>query len=272
MITILRDRSRQINLLTPLIAAAVLALAFLLGQRASPLWLGLLVVGICGVVLLARPVLGLPALVFAALVVRLEFGTGTYVSLNPASLLVPVLLVLWLLDMVRQRYAYLASIRPNFSAELNEARRKMAQFPRGAAPLANPNGAAPGLALDINEHTTIVSLPGVPSEMKDIFATSMQPILARTIGAGGHVERTIVLDRGDESRIAALLQLVQSAHPSVYVKSRGQMVEDGLHLTVVLSRGGSDLRAIRGEVDQTERDVVAGLMELGYAVLRVIGD
>ncbi len=174
------------------------------------------------------------------------------------------------LDMVRQRYAYLASIRPNFSAELNEARRKMAQFPRGAAPLANPNGAAPGLALDVNEHTTIVSLPGVPSEMKDIFATSMQPVLARTIGAGGHVERTIVLDRGDESRIAALLQFVQSAHPSVYVKSRGQMVEDGLHLTVVLSRGGSDLRAIRDEVDQhrTRRRRRAG----GAGVCGVEGD
>ena len=176
------------------------------------------------------------------------------------------------LEMVRRRYEHLAAIRPNFSAELNEARRKMAWFPRGATPLVNPNGAAPGLALDVNERTTLVSLPGVPSEMKDIFGTSMQPVLARTIGAGGYIERTIVLDRGDESRIAALLQAVQDAHPSVYVKSRGQMLEDGLRLTVVLSRGGRDLPAIRDAVTRAQQDAVAGLGALGYAVLRVTGE
>ncbi len=47
--------------------------------------------------------LGLPALVLAALVVPLEIGTGTEVKLNLASLLVPALLVVWLLDMVRRR-------------------------------------------------------------------------------------------------------------------------------------------------------------------------
>jgi molybdenum cofactor synthesis domain-containing protein len=175
------------------------------------------------------------------------------------------------LEMVRQRYAYLAAIRPNFSAELNEARRKMAFFPRGGQPLANPNGAAPGLALDLNGHTTLVSLPGVPSEMKEMYATSMQPVLARTIGAGGYVEHTIVLDRGDESRIAALLQTVQAAHPAVYVKSRGQSLADGPHLTVVLSAGGEDLAGIRLEVERTERDAIEGLGGLGYGVLRVEG-
>ena len=174
------------------------------------------------------------------------------------------------LDMVRRRYEYLAAIRPNFSAELNEPRRKMAQFPQGAQPLNNPNGAAPGLSLDINGQTTLVSLPGVPSEMKEIFTTSMQPVLERTIGAGGYIEHTIVLDRGDESRIATLLQIVQSAHPAVYVKSRGQMLEDGGHLTVVLSLGGGDLQVIRDEVILAEHDAIAGLAELGYAVLRVI--
>jgi molybdenum cofactor synthesis domain-containing protein len=175
------------------------------------------------------------------------------------------------LDMVRRRYEHLAAIRPNFSAELNEARRKMALFPPGALPLANPNGAAPGLALDLNGRTTLISLPGVPSEMKEMYATSVQPVLARTIGAGGYVEHTIVLDRGDESRIAALLQAVQAAHPAVYVKSRGQTLQDGPHLTVVLSAGGEDLAGIQLEVGRTEHDAVEGLAGLGYGVLRVEG-
>ncbi len=90
--------------LTPAaVTIVVLALAFLLGQRASPLWLGLLVAAAGGLALLARPALGLFALVLAALVLPLEIGTGTEVRLNPASLLVLALAGLWLLASLRRR-------------------------------------------------------------------------------------------------------------------------------------------------------------------------
>lgn len=113
MITTFRNRVRQVDARALLITAAVLALAFLLGRRASPLWLGLLAAGIGGVVLLARPVLGLPALVLAALVAPLEISTGTEVKLNLASLLVPVLLAVWLMGMVRRRQVRIVSSRVN---------------------------------------------------------------------------------------------------------------------------------------------------------------
>lgn len=103
MVHILRDRSLHRNLTIWLIAVAVLILAFVLGQSASFLWLGLLAVGAGGLLLLAQPVLGLFALVLAALALPLEIGTGTEVRLNPASLLVPALTGLWLLAMVRRR-------------------------------------------------------------------------------------------------------------------------------------------------------------------------
>jgi len=93
------------------VTIAVLFLAAYLGQRASLRWLGLLVAGTGGVALLGRPVLGLLALVVAALAVPLEFSTCTQVMLNPATLLVPALLVLWLLDMVRRRDLRLAPSR-----------------------------------------------------------------------------------------------------------------------------------------------------------------
>jgi len=179
------------------------------------------------------------------------------------------------LEMIRQRYAHLASIRPNYSAELNDARRKMALLPRGATPIANPRGTAPGMALDApSRHadgvTTIVALPGVPSEMEAIFTTSLPPILAQAIGTGCYVEHTIVLDKGDESRIAALLQNIQERHPAVYVKSRGQWLDDGIRLTVVLSIGGLNLDTVLGEIQRTEQDAIAGLTQLGYTILRVL--
>ena len=103
MIFFLRDRPRSYNLTAALVALLVLALAFYLGRHASPAWLALIAGGMAGVLLLARPALGLPALVLAALVVPLEFGTGTEVRLNPVTLLLPAVAALWLLDGARRR-------------------------------------------------------------------------------------------------------------------------------------------------------------------------
>ncbi len=103
MIGDIRRRLRTGRWWTWAAAAVVLLGAAFLGSRPSPRWLVLLGAGMGAVVLLQWPILGLLALVPAALVVPLEFGTGTAVAVNPATLLVPALFVLWLLDMVRQR-------------------------------------------------------------------------------------------------------------------------------------------------------------------------
>lgn len=95
-------RTRPTNLLTAAIALAVLALAFLLGLRASPLWLALLIVSFGALALLAKPTLGLFALVAAALFIPLEFGTGSDVTVNPVTLLIPAVALVWLLDQVRR--------------------------------------------------------------------------------------------------------------------------------------------------------------------------
>lgn len=107
---------RQGNRNTPVVAVvflSVLILAFLLGQQASPLWVGLLVAASGGLALLTRPVLGLFALVLTALILPLEFGTGTEVRLNPVSLLVPGLAGLWLLGIIRRRSIVFATSPAN---------------------------------------------------------------------------------------------------------------------------------------------------------------
>jgi O-antigen ligase len=93
------------------VAGPVLLLAALLGAYASRRLLLLLVGGMGGLVLLWRPVLGLLALVMATLVVPLELGTGTEVTLTPATLLVPGLFGLWLLDGMGRKDLRLAPSR-----------------------------------------------------------------------------------------------------------------------------------------------------------------
>jgi O-antigen ligase len=85
------------------VAVATFFAAALLGAQSSVLLL-LAIVAVFGTVLfLVQPVLGLCALVVAALVIRIEFGTGTTVRINTATLLVPGLLAFWVMQMVSRR-------------------------------------------------------------------------------------------------------------------------------------------------------------------------
>jgi hypothetical protein len=95
------------------LAAATLLGAAILGFRASTWWLALLGTAAGALVLLHQPILGLLAVVPAALIVPVEFGTGTAVALNPATMLVPALLGLWVLDMLRRQELCLAPSRAN---------------------------------------------------------------------------------------------------------------------------------------------------------------
>jgi O-antigen ligase len=95
------------------IVASVLFAAAFLGSRASARWLALPLAGLAAFALLQQPVLGLLAVVAAALVARFEIGTGTEVPLNPAMLLLPALLGIWVLDMMRRGELRLAPSRVN---------------------------------------------------------------------------------------------------------------------------------------------------------------
>ena len=96
-----------------LIICGVLALAFVLGRQSSLVLLAA-EIAIAGVLILLRwPLLGFLLLIPSALVIRFEIGTGTDVSLNPAALIVPALLGIWLLNSMMQHNLRLAPSRVN---------------------------------------------------------------------------------------------------------------------------------------------------------------
>ncbi len=95
-----------------IIFAVLLGSAFA-GFRVSIAWYALLAVCIGAVILLRQPILGFFALIAAALVIPFEFSTGTEVNVNTATLLVPVLLVIWLLNSLSRQDLRLAPSRTN---------------------------------------------------------------------------------------------------------------------------------------------------------------
>jgi hypothetical protein len=96
-----------------IVVAGVLGVAAFFGAHPYVWWLILVLLGLGAVVIVLRPVVGLLALVLVALVGRVEFGTGTAVAVNLATLLVPALLGVWVLYMVLRRDIRIAPSRLN---------------------------------------------------------------------------------------------------------------------------------------------------------------
>ncbi|MEA5510503.1 competence/damage-inducible protein A [Crocosphaera sp. UHCC 0190] len=61
--------------------------------------------------------------------------------------------------------------------EMTDNNRKQALLPQGATILPNPGGTAPGMIWQPIPHLTIMTFPGVPSEMKRMWAETAVPYL-----------------------------------------------------------------------------------------------
>jgi molybdenum cofactor synthesis domain-containing protein len=174
------------------------------------------------------------------------------------------------LAMIEERYGELAQQGRIPSGELTPPRRKMAQLPRGAQALPNPVGTAPAAVIQ-EESTTILCLPGVPSELRAIFEGPAAPILAERL-AGNHYEEWVIVLRGiGESTLAPLLRRVVTAHPEVYVKSRAQDYDPdlGIKLLVTFSTTGSEQEEVEAALQATLADLTSVLDEVGITVERV---
>ena len=129
--------------------------------------------------------------------------------------------------MVKARYSALEA-----STGLTRFRRKMATLPEGAEPLPNPVGTAPGVTVKVGT-TRIVSLPGVPSEMKAIFTASVIPMLRAAKGQAP-LEVSIGLVGIIESALAPALDRTRRAFPGLYFKSHPRGREGGIRSLIQL--------------------------------------
>lgn len=145
---------------------------------------------------------------------------------------------------------------------LNPAREKMAMLPDTAEPLYNPVGTAPGVLVRVRD-STIISLPGVPPEMKGIFQSSLQPFLRDTFQDGLSVLRTLTVQCNDESLLEPVLSRVVPLHPGVYIKSLATRPGETPELDIFLTAAGSDEADLQSLVDTALRDLKTELSSRG---------
>jgi len=156
--------------------------------------------------------------------------------------------------MVEERYRKLAEASRIASGGMTDERRKMAFLPQGAIPLENDVGTAPGVLIRADK-AMIVSLPGVPAELKGIFRSSLQPHLKELFGEGFYDERELVVATADESLLAPLLREFSAKFPQVYIKSHAKGFGKGL-ITITLAMSGP-----QAEVERVLNSVESELRE-----------
>ena len=149
--------------------------------------------------------------------------------------------------IVERQYQYFYELGVVNTPQITPARRKMAVLPHGAIPLDNKAGGAPGVLL-IKEDISIVSLPGVPNELKWIFKNKLAPILKKQV-RGHYYEKIIHLNLHDESTLSPLIDEAMKKDPEVYVKSMVKPYgEAGIRLW--LSVHGENPKEIKQRVDK----------------------
>lgn len=141
--------------------------------------------------------------------------------------------------------------------ELNEARIKQAYMPRGAMPLENSTGTAPGFIMCINGGTILISLPGPPRELQPMFDEKVYPLLANITNLN-YIEDFITVIGVTESTIADIVERAARRNPSIYVKTHPMTDESGLSLIKVqlsiftddLERGRKAIESIRSYLEK----------------------
>lgn len=101
-----------------------------------------------------------------------------------------------LLEQIAERFRQLGS-------KMSDNNRVQAYIPERSIPVFNRLGTAPCFIVEADEGT-IISLPGVPREMKDILAASVIPYLRERMGGKGIIKALVLRTAGiGESQIDA---------------------------------------------------------------------
>jgi molybdenum cofactor synthesis domain-containing protein len=126
-----------------------------------------------------------------------------------------------------------ADLRKRFEHRgLSDYAARWANLPRGAEPIPNPLGGAPGFILE-NVHV----VPGLPREMEAMFDSIADSFQGRPIASWRRRYRT------GEGQIVGVLEEAVRLHPSVTVGSYPRFLADGPEVEVVLKSADDEALA-----------------------------
>lgn len=158
-----------------------------------------------------------------------------------------------------ETYERILRIFERIGRPATEAHREQCFMPANAQLLPNGMGTAPGMWFEEKGHI-LISLPGVPYEMKSIMQDAGLPRLASQPGLIPIIHRTLLTAGKGESELSARLDSIESSLPDyiklAYLPALGQV-------RLRLSAGGGQAVLRQQEVDHFA-DLI--YQELGTAI------
>ncbi|HEV3311992.1 MAG TPA: competence/damage-inducible protein A [Chloroflexota bacterium] len=155
------------------------------------------------------------------------------------------------------------SLRARFrlmNRPMPEKNVKQAWLIPSAETLPNPSGTAPGWWVTTPAGANIASMPGVPSEMRQMWTDQIRPRL-ESMGGAGFASVTIKsFGLGESSVEERLGDLVKAANPSVATYAK----RDGVHVRVAAS--GPDRDTARSSLQPVVDRVLQLLDEHAYGL------
>ncbi|WP_354625322.1 competence/damage-inducible protein A [Psychromonas sp. MME2] len=167
------------------------------------------------------------------------------------------------LELVRKQYDHFFEAGIMSQGGLNPAREKMAYLPVGSEPIINPIGTAPAVFLPLQQ-TTIISVPGVPSELQAIIEQSLQPFLDSVFVGGAAISKRVTVSCNDESLLESVLLPVVKNYPEIYTKSLATTIGEKPEMDIIMSISGIGEKTFI--LEKAFQELCDGLTRLGFAI------
>lgn len=155
---------------------------------------------------------------------------------------------------------HIAKLFARFGKEMSELNRLQAELPSACQPLQNNQGTAPGMWFE-NSEGIIVSMPGVPYEMKGLMLDHVLPLLRTKFLMPSILHKTILTMGMGESwlseRIAAWEDALHAEIRLAYLPSPGRV-------RLRLSAFGNDEQLLTQKLDSEVKKLLEIIPELVF--------
>lgn len=129
--------------------------------------------------------------------------------------------------------------------KMSEINRKQAELPANCIPLKNIHGTAAGMWFE-QDNQIIVSIPGVPFEMKTLVSDEIIPLLLKKFNPGIIINKTVLTQGIGESALAEIIQHWEDSLPSHF--KLAYLPQPGI-VRLRLTTRGTDRSKLQNEFD-----------------------